>query len=175
MLYFAFGSNLCLDNMRRRCPRAMPVGKLILHDARLVFRSVADCIYEPGAECPGALYRLSPDCEPRLDRFEGANSGSYRKEYFDYQDEQVLHYVMNSNGIFPPSKVYFDMIRQGYRDFKLPMAPLYEAVRHAWQEKAPSHYERLRYRRLGRPVLIKITPKTGTPLTGNANGKSRSV
>jgi hypothetical protein len=175
MLYFAYGSNLNHAAMARRCPGAKPIGPLKLPDSRLVFRGVADCIYEPGAECPGAVWKLTPECERALDRYEGVGGGFYRKEYLPVTgiegEERMLVYIMNSTGIFPPSEGYFEVLRQGYRDFGLPLKYLREAVKASWDDKAPSHRERKRYHRDGRPplALTKKTAKTAAK-TGNGRG-----
>lgn len=41
-LYFAYGSNLNLDQMARRCPDAEPVGRVRLDGYRLAFRRTVD-------------------------------------------------------------------------------------------------------------------------------------
>jgi hypothetical protein len=160
VLYFAYGSNLNREAMALRCPAAKPLGPLTLRDSRLVFRGVADCIYEEGSECPGAVWKLTPACEASLDRYEGVSGGFYRKEYVTITgvegEDQMLLYVMNSTGIFPPSEGYYQTIRQGYRDFGLPLKQLRDAVKAAWDDKAPSHRERQRHRRNGRPALAAI-------------------
>lgn len=164
MIYFAYGSNLNLQQMRWRCPAAEPLGRFYMHDARLVFRGVADCVYEPGARCPGGLWRITPACERALDSYEGVGRGLYRKEFVDLTGEtggetKVLYYAMNSTGIMPPSERYLAAIRDGYRDFKLPLKLLDEAVKAAWDDKAPSFRERQRYRRAGRPLLARVPSK----------------
>lgn len=164
MLYFAYGSNLNFAAMARRCPAAKPLGKWTLPDSRLVFRGVADVAHEPGAKCIGGLWRITPACEAALDRYEGIGSGMYRKEYLDVAgdeegEDRVMFYVMNSTGIFPPSRGYLETIRDGYRNFKLPMKHLHKAVRASWDDKAPSHVERRRHRRTGRPALAAPIPK----------------
>lgn len=180
MLYFAYGSNLNLAQMRVRCPKAKPVGSITLRDSRLVFRGVADCAYEPGATIPGGLWRITPECEAALDRYEGVASGMYRREMvpltgFDGETEMLL-YAMNSTGIMPPSEGYLASIVQGYRDFKLPIKYLRDAVRASWDDKSPSHVERQRYRRIGRPALARVSAvkksarKTGS--TGNRKSAS---
>lgn len=158
MLYFAYGSNLNMRHMAWRCPKAVAIGKFSLHDARLVFRGVADCIFEEGSTCPGAIWRITPECEDRLDSYEGIASGMYRKEYVDLEgapagDDRMLYYAMNSTGIYPPAQHYLDVIKQGYRDFKMPMGPLLDAVRASHDKKAPTFRERQRARRSGRPAL----------------------
>lgn len=181
-VYFAYGSNLNVEAMSRRCPDAVPLGKFILRDSRLVFRGVADCIYEEGAKCYGGLWKITPRCEAMLDRYEGYRadgSGMYRKEIvpltgLDGETELML-YTMNSTGIMPPSEGYLHTIMEGYEDFGLPLKPLREAVKASWSDKAPSYVERQRYRRTGRPRLaltkaVKKTATTGMPTTGNLFG-----
>lgn len=164
MLYFAYGSNLNLEQMRRRCPRAVPLGKYFLQDARLVFRGVADCIYEPGSQCPGGIWRITPNCEEALDRYEGVRSGMYSKNWLPIPggepgETDVLYYSMNSDGIMPPSKTYLAGIVQGYKDFHLDLALLDAAVKHSWDKEDRTHVERQRLRRTGRPERA-VSPST---------------
>ena len=163
-LYFAYGSNLSLEAMAQRCPRAIPLCPFTLDDSRLVFRGVADCIFEPGSKCPGAIWRITPECEARLDTYEGVKGGLYRKEYIPICDDpdgetQMLVYAMNSTGIYPPGKGYLQIIADGYRDFGLPMKALKQAVRESWDRKAPTHAERHRHFRKGCPELAVGVPK----------------
>ena len=175
MLYFAYGSNLNVAAMKRRCPAALPLCRFTLTGSRLVFRGVADVAVDEAYKVIGALWRITPECEEALDRYEGLASGMYKKEYALVtkgnkklkKGERVMFYVMNSTGIFPPSEGYLKTIEDGYRDFKLPMKQLNAAVLHSWKEKAPSHRERQRYRRTGRPPLAEPRAKTGMPTTGN--------
>jgi hypothetical protein len=169
MLYFAYGSNLNIEQMKRRCPGATPLGRFSLTDARLVFRGVADCIYEAGAICEGGLWEITPQCEHALDIYEGISGGLYRKEYVESDAGPILLYQMNSTGIYPPSFGYLATIRRGYADFKLPVSALSDAVKASHDDKHPSHHERKRHRRNGRPTLakrensaaLKLPKKTG--------------
>jgi hypothetical protein len=162
-LYFAYGSNLNKDQMKRRCPAAKPLCKMQLRDWLLVFRGVADIIRSPGSFVNGAAWAITAECEEELDLYEGVSSGLYRKEYLpvapieidgQWHDEMLV-YVMNSDGIFPPSKGYLTTIRDGYRDFALPMGPLNAAVEASYDNKAPSYIERQRHMRKGRPALAQ--------------------
>lgn len=167
MLYFAYGSNLNVERMKGRCPRAIPLGNFYLRDARLVFRGVADCIYLPGAVCPGGLWSITEECEEALDRYEGfkkssPSSGLYYKEIVEICNAdgevsaELMIYRMNSSGIFPPSQLYLDTIAQGYRDFRLPIKRLKTAVKRSYDDKSPSKSEIRRYHRKGRPQLAAI-------------------
>ena len=156
MLMFAYGSNLHVAQMANRCPAAEPLGRMILRGWRLVFRGAADCVRESGAACYGGLWRITPACERVLDRFEGVASGVYRKEQVPSENDPALIYCMNSTGIFPPSEDYLKVIEEGYLDFHMPAEAfrlLREAVQASWDNKAPSHMERLRYQHEGRPRL----------------------
>jgi hypothetical protein len=81
----------------------------------------------------------------------------------------MLVYVMNSTGIMPPSDFYFDVIRRGYRDFRMPKVAyklLNEALADSWDDKNPSHLERQRHRRNGRPTLAAYPEMPAMPATG---------
>lgn len=180
MLYFAYGSNLNKRHMARRCEDAVSLGKFYLDDARLVFRGVADCISEPGARCAGGVWKITAACERELDRYEGVRFGYYSKEYLPIAgipgEDSMLLYVMNSTGIMPPSVAYLETIKEGYRNFGLPFAPLQEAVRRSWQDKHKTHHERARYYRWGFPELARA--EQSFPTTGKTGkmgaGKRRS-
>lgn len=180
MLMFAYGSNLNMEQMERRCPNAFPLARMRLRGRRLVFRSVADCIAEPGAVCHGGIWVITPECEEVLDRYEGVRNGMYRKEYvpisaFPEHGERMLIYVMNSTGIMPPPASYLAGIKQGYEDFGLSKAAhraLRDAVEESYDEKAPSHVERARYRRTGRPQLAKRPSDAGHAGDRNRNHAS---
>lgn len=157
-IYFAYGSNMNKRQMRVRCPNAKPIGAFYLDDAQLVFRGVADIVPKPGARAFGAIWKLTPACEAALDRYEGIEHGMYRKVYVDLAkpiqgEHEMMFYVMNSHGIMPPSEGYLDGIREGYRDFGIKQKPLNDAVEASHEDNNPSHVERQRHRRNGRPAL----------------------
>jgi hypothetical protein len=163
-LYFAYGSNLSHRQMRLRCPDAKPYHLLMLDDWKLVFRGVADIAYSPGDKAPGGLWVISENDEINLDRYEGYRpdgSGMYRKETIQIHPfkigketfTEIMFYVMNSDGIYPPSVGYLAGIKDGYRDFGLKLKPLNDAVEASYDDKNPSHVERRRHQRNGRPAL----------------------
>jgi len=167
MLYFAYGSNLNVKQMKYRCPKAVPLGNFYLRDARLLFRGVADCIYLPGAVCPGGIWSITGDCERALDRYEGfkkgdPKSGMYYKQIIKIRNAdgdvstELMIYRMNSTGIMPPSQMYLDTIAEGYRNFRLPIKRLRQAVKRSYDDKNPSEVERARYIRNGKPRLARI-------------------
>jgi gamma-glutamylcyclotransferase (GGCT)/AIG2-like uncharacterized protein YtfP len=134
--YFAYGSNLNKAQMAMRCPNAVAVGKMVLPDARLVFRNVADVEYDEGSEVHGGLWRITKRCERALDRYEGVSAGLYRKAYIEIEltvkgkrvARKCLLYVMNSEGYSRPGYWYLGTIRKGYLDFGLDTSRLREAI-----------------------------------------------
>ncbi|WP_426747457.1 gamma-glutamylcyclotransferase [Myxococcus faecalis] len=79
MLYFAYGSNLDLAQMRTRCPGATVEARATLPGHTLVFGgyshswggAVASLQRVRGAHVEGLLYRLTPEDVRALDAFEG--------------------------------------------------------------------------------------------------------
>ncbi|QGI70185.1 hypothetical protein CEK26_002518 [Fusarium fujikuroi] len=88
-LYFAYGSNLWLQQMASRCPESYYVGRAILMDHRwqINSRGFANVIPCSGYNVHGLVYQVSVDDEARLDRNEGVHSGAYTKSYHSV----VLH------------------------------------------------------------------------------------
>lgn len=131
-LYLAYGSNMNKAQMARRCPRAKPLRAIVVDDARLVFRGVADIEFHRGATVPVVLWEITEECELALDRFEGVAAGVYEKKLIPLDNgEQALTYVMRSNGVAPPSREYYERIKQGYADFGIDPEPLDVALKHS--------------------------------------------
>ena len=164
MLYWAYGSNLCVSQMRRRCPRAKQLRPLHMTEAKLIFRGVADVTLRKNCVTPGGLWKITGECERILDAHEGAGKGKgsfYIKRYIPVMHEgrkqDCLFYQMKATrGIQPPSEAYINVIEQGYNDFGLDLAYLNEALEDAWGRKDLTPMLRERYERKGRPKLAQI-------------------
>jgi len=152
-LYLAYGSNLNKRQMRFRCPTARPLGKVMLADAKLVFRGCADIAYSPGDVAPCGLWQIGPEDERNLDAYEGVAGGLYFKEYVELRrkgkphPQPALIYVMLTDGIYPPSQNYANSIREGYANFGLDTAFLDRAIEESYDEKNPDHQTRQRRER----------------------------
>ena len=143
-LYFAYGSNINLEQMAQRCPDAMPLDPVTLDNYELLFRGndrgagVATIVPCEGGEVRGLLWRLTPLCELSLDRCEGY-PWLYQKETVtvrthDGWEIPVMTYVMTGEWLREPvlpSKAYSQTIRDGYRQNGLPVRTLDEALEHA--------------------------------------------
>lgn len=163
-LYWAYGSNLNVKQMKIRCPKAKKIAAFPLEGGQLVFRGVADVISDPKSLVMGGLWEITPDCEKALDAYEGVrgDAGMYTKEYIDAthrgEEISILWYKMNSEGVMPPSQHYFDVIAQGFDDFGLDKSFLHEALERSWKGKNKTADLRERYLRKGRPSLARLTP-----------------
>lgn len=136
-LYAAYGSNLNISQMHRRCPTATVYGTAWLRDYELVFRgtrSHAVATVEPkeGGAVPIGLWHITPQDEAALDRCEGWPH-LYEKKQMAFRDGgstiSAMIYVMTPGHILGlPFANYFQTIRQGYADFKLEPALLDAAL-----------------------------------------------
>ena len=72
-LYFAYGSNMSVAQMRRRCPGARPVGTAALAGWRFAInaRGTATVVPRAGACVRGVLWRVTGRHLATLDTFEG--------------------------------------------------------------------------------------------------------
>lgn len=79
--YFAYGSNMDMEQMRRRCPDAKCIDMAVLHGWKFALDEVgyATVVPEAGASVPGLLWMLSDADEAELDVYEGVRSRCYEK------------------------------------------------------------------------------------------------
>lgn len=142
-LYFAYGSNINLEQMRYRCPDATVRGQAVLDNYDLRFRGSGVATVEPkeGACVYGLLWELTDKCEASLDRYEG-----YPRLYikqtlevrtFDGQRVPVMAYIMNPELHLKPSlppREYYLGIREGYEQNGLPVGCLKYAFKNCLKE-----------------------------------------
>ena len=141
-MYFAYGSNINLDQMSYRCPNASVIGPVVLENYELLFRSggFATIMPRDGKKVHGLLWSLSPECERSLDRYEGYPR-FYDKRMVTVRDSSgrelsVMAYIMDERFREPmlPSTGYYNGILEGYRQNGLPVAALKQAWNHAVEE-----------------------------------------
>ncbi len=80
-LYFAYGANMDVEAMKRRCPRSKPIGlaRLERHRLAIMREGWLTAVRAPRASVHGVLWDLALADVPALDRFEGAPKGLYAK------------------------------------------------------------------------------------------------
>ncbi|KAL6917745.1 hypothetical protein ACHAPO_000448 [Fusarium lateritium] len=81
--YFAYGSNLHLQQMKKRCPGSKFIGSAKLVDYRWQIneRGYANVVEAQGHWVEGLVYEINSRDEARLDINEGVSKDAYRKQY----------------------------------------------------------------------------------------------
>ena len=135
-LYIAYGSNLNIAQMERRCPTAKPIAKSWLHDYKLEFRgnpynAHATVTPSEGDSVPVVVWEITAKDEKSLDHYEGVAGGYYTKEKTDVEVggemKKALIYIMTPQKYGLPSQVYFETVKQGYKDFNFDDKILFKA------------------------------------------------
>jgi gamma-glutamylcyclotransferase (GGCT)/AIG2-like uncharacterized protein YtfP len=127
-IYFAYGSNINIEQMKYRCPTARPIGKGMLNGYRLFFKGRKGGAYatieeKEGACVPVLVWKLKPEDEKALDYYEG-----YPRFYEKKMTEVTLPsgkrvigmvYIMTDGMIDRldpnmPDKRYLEAIVRGY-------------------------------------------------------------
>jgi|TARA_B100000989_G_scaffold50597_1_gene33503 AIG2-like family. len=131
MLYFAYGSNLNLFQMKKRCKDSILINKIKLKNFKLTFRSkyrAADIEPKKNSVVPGALFEISKSDERKLDVYEDYPN-LYKKYYFFYYGKKVMTYTMVKKSSFRfPTERYLNIIKRGYKDCNLDNGYLKKAL-----------------------------------------------
>lgn len=139
--YITYGSNLNLEQMKRRCPTAEVVGTAVLTNWRLWFRggthsAVATIERERGFSVPVLVWKIQPRDELALDRYEGWPF-LYRKETLrvtvNGKRIYAMVYIMNEAGhpYGVPAVDYLNIIREGYKSAGFDQQTLDDAVKNS--------------------------------------------
>lgn len=141
MLYFAYGSNINLNQMAVRCPDAKVVEPAVLENYELLFRGnnrdygVATIRPKEGCQVHGLLWKITPECERSLDHYEGYPH-LYEKQKIPLttksgQQISAMVYVMTRErermpGM--PTRSYYIGILEGFQQNGLPVKSLEKAI-----------------------------------------------
>ena len=129
MYYFAYASNLSRKQMQERCLDSKPMFSAILPNYKLVFAGwsrqwrggVASIMSFRGGKVPGAIYEVTEGCLRRLDKHE-AGYNRFKVTVFNEDGEPIEAVTYIKSGQLEetlPSKEYFALIQQGYRDWEI--------------------------------------------------------
>lgn len=141
-LYIAYGSNLHLDKMEKRCPGAKVVGTSEIKDYKLTFRGEGERVFatvEPciGESVPILVWEITPEDEKELDIYEEWPD-LYRKEIMEVViDEKIVNamiYIMNEGRpLNQPSNEYYSTILEGYKSAGFDVEYLNRAVEKSFE------------------------------------------
>ncbi len=135
MLYFAYGSNLDLDQMKHRCPQSSLQGAARLPGYELGFThyspgwngGVADIVEKEGQEVWGLVFEITETDRASLDKYEGYPDAYTRFQVAVHTDATTLqgvwvYSVVDKKDIIAPSQRYLNIIRSAARQFAFPQA-----------------------------------------------------
>ncbi|MBP5275158.1 MAG: gamma-glutamylcyclotransferase [Abditibacteriota bacterium] len=148
MLYAAYGSNLNEEQMRKRCPDAVYIGKAYVKDYTLVFRKSKTGSYlsidkSEGGEAPAVVFWISEEDKKTLDKKEGAGLEECYKRLWippdiitksgkTSREENVLTYALPEDrpeGM--PEDEYVSRVKTGYMQRGFNSEPLEKAIKRA--------------------------------------------
>ena len=121
MIYAAYGSNMNITQMAKRCPAAKRLGVGTIREYELIFCEVATIKPCTSKEVTVVIWDLTKDCEKQLDIYEGFPH-LYIKENFKVDCDNgetvdAMVYVMakpHCEKLVPPSKNYLQTIIDAY-------------------------------------------------------------
>ncbi|MFH1596996.1 MAG: gamma-glutamylcyclotransferase family protein [Pseudomonadota bacterium] len=131
-LYFAYGSNMDINQLRQRCPKSkfINIGKLIGYRLEFTHYSsgweggVADVVPDSEKEVWGIVYQLSKSDLVRLDSYEG-----YPDIYTRFKTGIETPFGRKSNvwvyrvvykGTYEPTRAYLDIIKRAALTYQFP-------------------------------------------------------
>jgi gamma-glutamylcyclotransferase (GGCT)/AIG2-like uncharacterized protein YtfP len=126
MLYFAYGSNMSVPRMRRRCPGARLEGRAILPGHRfIIMRSgYASIVPAAGGCVHGLLWRLTPRAMAALNAYENVAGGLYRAVTMTVIADRRHHaarvYAGRERVCGRPRPGYLDIVTQAAHDAGFP-------------------------------------------------------
>ena len=139
--YLAYGSNLDMERMGKRCPYAVVVGTTEIMGYRLLFKksktssSSSNLAVPPPKSSWKVVWKLSEYDELLLDRYEGCPRYYYKKQFqlpvWNLNGNRMkkakpcIAYVMHEDRrLGCPDAEYFELLRGGYSDWEFPLDTL---------------------------------------------------
>lgn len=132
-LYFAYGSNLFIKQIKKRCKSVVVEAVAYFPHFEMKFTRkskksgyVADMVHSPGQLVWGVIYSINKSDLLRLDRFEGIHSGAYiRRKVVTIElngTERIAwaYFVKTKVPSRPPNEPYMRKILRGAKEHELP-------------------------------------------------------
>ncbi|MBV9906387.1 MAG: gamma-glutamylcyclotransferase [Hyphomicrobiales bacterium] len=126
-LYFAYGSNMDVAAMARRCPRSKAVGlaRLERHRLAVMREGWLTAVRDPSSAVHGVLWDLALSDVAALDRYEGLLQGLYAKlmqaVIAERSPKQALLYFGANAGPGVPRPAYIAEVLAAAKSWPLPV------------------------------------------------------
>jgi Gamma-glutamyl cyclotransferase, AIG2-like len=134
ILYFAYGHNTNIPELKKRVPDAKRIGRAIAPNYQLVMRHYTDIMAKDGGKTYGVLWAMSTEGVQELNYFEGDNrdySHAYIEVLYKGKLYKALTFVMipRKDKGREPSEKYIKHVYDGYKMNQIPIDQLSSAVR----------------------------------------------
>lgn len=141
--YIAYGSNLNIPQMEKRCPTAKAIGTAFINDYQLLFKGSKKGFYltieaKIGSKVPVTIWEITKSDEIALDDYEGYPNLYYKKDMtLDIKSihtgvikrSETFVYIMHEEQkIGMPSEDYVKDCLEGYQAFGFDEKYLYDAL-----------------------------------------------
>jgi len=131
MIYFAYGSNMDVDQMTNRCPGSKLIGTGRLYNYSMVFTrwsrawnsATADILPDQKMSVYGVLFEVTLEDLKKMDRFADYPNSYVRQDITVETGElqlPAMTYVAIRQGPFLPSKAYVGKMILGAEQHQLP-------------------------------------------------------
>ena len=142
--YLAYGSNLNMAQMARRCPDAFPVGYATINNMQLLFKGSKTGSYltvekKYGSKVPVGVWAISDEDEMALDLYEGYPNFYYKQilklRVYDFlhhkaQNVEALIYIMHEDHpLGCPAQEYYNVCLEGDKRFGFDVKILENALK----------------------------------------------
>ncbi|MCD7785744.1 MAG: gamma-glutamylcyclotransferase [Oscillospiraceae bacterium] len=147
--YIAYGSNLNVYQMGRRCPGAKVIGTSVIPDYELLFKGSKTGAYltiekKTGSEVPVVAWEVTKEDELSLDHYEGCPQFYYKAEMVlpikgiltaKTRERNCFVYIMHEDRpLGVPTSYYVYTCLDGYRRFGFDQEILIQAYANSRQE-----------------------------------------
>ena len=139
--YFAYGSNMCSEQMKERCPESKFISTGYLEGYKFVYDgysdkrrgAVANVIQDGKSTVEGVIFEVTASDLKRLDKSEGCPA-KYKRDSFNVKDAQgniFSAYVYHRTGekLGAPSEEYRGIILKSAEEHKLSRRYIEENLR----------------------------------------------
>lgn len=153
ILYAAYGTNMNLSEMSRRCPNSSLHGTAVVPGHELCFKGCADCVPKDGAFTPVVLWDIDIKDWSGLDSYEGYPA-LYKRVTVPVitssgeRSSAVMYQMTNKRELVRPGKDMYRRILQGYIENGIDTGPLEKALKSAvdYEKERGNEHERKKLR-----------------------------
>jgi hypothetical protein len=145
-LYFAYGANMSVNAMGRRCPRSRALGpaRLERHRLQVMREGWLTAVRDARSAVHGVLWDLALSDVAALDRYEGLPQGLYAKLtqpiIAERGSRQAIVYFGLNSGPGTARPAYIAEVLEAARSWRLP-AEAVDALDRLWQAAAAARQQ----------------------------------